>query len=109
MISLSLILFASFFKAVADTLIFHYDTSVFKNLTPKYWNPVESWKYVRFIPLTRYRPDAWHLANSGMIFSFIFAVIFYRQYFEWYWELLIAGVGFNLMFWLWYDKLLRKK
>lgn len=109
MISLSLILLASIFKAIADTLQHHYDTSVFRKLPFQYWNPNESYKYIKFIPLTKFRPDAWHLANSAMIVSFILAVIFYEQQLKWFWELLIGGTTFNIMFGLFYDVILRRK
>lgn len=109
MISLSFILLAAIFKAIADTLQFHFDTSVFKKLPKQFWNPAESYKYVKFIPLTKFRPDSWHLANSGMIVSFILAVIFYEQQLKWVWELLIGGTAFNIMFGLFYDVILRRK
>lgn len=109
MTSLLLILLASIFKAIADSLAHHFDTSVFKKLPKQFWNPAESYKYVKFIPLTKFRPDAWHLSNSAMIISFICAVIFYEQQLKWVWELLIGGTAFNLMFSLFYDSILRRK
>lgn len=109
MTSLLIILLAAIFKAIADTLQHHYSTSVFRKLPYQYWNPNESWKYIKFIPLTKFRPDAWHLANSAMIVSFILAVIFYEQQLKWFWELAIAGVSFNVIFGLFYDLILRRK
>lgn len=104
-----LIFAAAFYKAVADTLQHHYDTSVFKNLPFQYWNPIESWKYVKFFPLSRFRPDAWHLCNSFMIVSFVFMAVFHEQKIKWFWEVLIYGVEFNLVFGLFYDYILRRK
>jgi hypothetical protein len=101
--------FAAIFKAVADTLQHHYDTSVFKNMSYKFWNPNESYKYVKTIPLTKYRPDAWHLANSGMIVCFVLAVVFYEPHLKWFWEVLIVGGAFNSVFGLFYDYILRRK
>lgn len=109
MLSFALILIAAIFKAIADTLAHHYDTSVFRRLPFQFWNPNESYKYIKFIPLTKFRPDAWHLANSAMIVSFICAVIFYEQQLKWFWELVIAGVSFNVVFGLFYDIILRRK
>lgn len=108
-ISIILLLFASFFKAVADTLQHHFETSVFKKKDPRFWNPNESWKHTRFIPLTKYRADAWHLANSAMIVSFISFGVFYTPLkYEWWTEIAAAGILFNLLFGLFYSKLLRK-
>lgn len=107
MVSLILIIAAAFFKSVADTLQHHYETSVFKNMAYKYWNPNESWKYVKYIPLTKYRPDAWHLANTGMIFCFVFAAVFHSFVFVWWVEFGILGVAFYTVFNLFYNKILR--
>lgn len=107
MISLSLILLAAIFKAIADTTLHHYDTSVFRKLSFQFWNPNESYKYARKI--FKYPIDAWHLANSAMIVCFIVAVICYEQQLKWFWELAIAGISFNVVFGLFYDTLLRRK
>lgn len=107
MITLPLILLAAIMKAVADTLMFHYDTSVFKHLTPKFWNPVESYKYVKPLPFTKYKPDGWHLANSGLIICFIAAAVFHDIHLKWYFVLPALGVLFNLTFNLFYNKILR--
>lgn len=113
MITIILILLSAIFKAVADTLQHHFDTSVFKYLTPKFWNPIESYKYVKFLPLTKYRPDAWHLSNSAMIICFICAVAVNDLYKHWnlpWWVyLLVLGAGFNIVFEIFYSKILRKK
>lgn len=114
MISLALILFAAILKAIADTVMFHYDTSVFKHLPFQFWNPLESYKYVKFFPLTKYRIDGWHLANSGMIVAFIFAAVFYNStvysvHFAWYYGIVCYGIMFNLTFSLFYNKILRRK
>ena len=110
-ISLASILFiaaAAIFKSIADTLQHHFDTSVFKNKNPKWWNPMKSWAYVKFLPLTKYRPDAWHLANSAMIISFIAAVVAYKPQLPWYAEMAIGGLCFNLIFEFFYAKVLRR-
>jgi hypothetical protein len=106
-LSLTLLLLAAFFKAVADTLQHHYGSSVFSKLNKNWWNPVYSWQYVKFLPLTKYRADGWHLANSGMIICFIAVGVVHQPVLAWYWELLIGGAYFNLVFNLFYNKLLR--
>ena len=98
---------AALFKAVADTLQHHYDTSVFKNKDVKWWNPTISWKYVKFLPYTKYRPDAWHLSNSLMIICFVLTAVFHNQYLSWWLELIMMGLIFNLAFILFYDEILR--
>jgi hypothetical protein len=109
MISLLLILLAAIFKAVADTVMWHYDTSVFKRMPFQFWNPRESYKYAKHIPLTTYPVDGWHLANSGMIICFICAAIFHHSVLKWYFEIIIGGVAFNVVFGIFYDHLLRRK
>jgi hypothetical protein len=99
---------AAFFKAVADTLTHHFDTSVFKWKDRKFWDPDISWKYASYLKFTKYKIDAWHLANSGMIIAFCAAIVTYKSHLWWGWELLLAGTLFNLSFNLFYNKLLRR-
>ena len=112
MYSILLIALAAVCKAVSDTLIHHWDTSVFKRL-PKKW-----WKYVDpsishqlpFIRFTRYRPDLWHLSNSGMQLFFLAAVFAYQPTAFGRWidffacSVVVIGV-FNLF----YNRLLLRK
>jgi len=107
MITALLIVLAAISKAVADTLYHHYDTSVFANLNPKWWNPVVSCNHVKFLPFTKYRPDAWHVANSIMIVAFILAVVLHISFTYCWLEMLIYGAGFNIVFSLFYDKIFR--
>ena len=109
MITITILVLAAFFKAVADTLQHHYDVSVFKNMTYHWWDPNRSWRYVNFIPFTKYRPDAWHLANSLMIISFISLAVFHQHHFKWWIEIIAAGIIFNLAFGFFYDKILISK
>lgn len=110
MMGLIFLLLAAICKSVADTLQHHYYESVFKNRDPKWWNPAISWKYIHFLPFTKYRADAWHLANSGMIVFIILAAVLHRYdqwHIAWYWEVLAAGALWNLCFNLFYNKILR--
>jgi len=97
-----LILLAAIFKAVADTVAHHYDTSIFR--WNDFYNPLKQGKK---IPFTKYPLDGWHLANSLMIVSFICAWAFHKPILKWYYEIPIAGVAFNLTFNLFYNKILR--
>jgi uncharacterized protein involved in cysteine biosynthesis len=67
-----------FFMAVMDrtTEEVAFNNSIFRNLNPKWWLRSVSWEYVKFIPFTKYRPDAWHLAKSSLILSIAFMTVF---------------------------------
>lgn len=108
MLTALLIIAAGFFKAVADTLTHHYDTSIFRWKDRKFWDPSISWKYADYLKFTRYKLDAWHLANSGMIICFCGAFAVNESHLWWGWEFLIAGALFNVSFNLFYNKILRK-
>jgi len=109
MITTILIILAAIFKAVADTLQHHFYTSVFKTLNQKWWNPMVSCNHVSFIPFTKYRPDAWHLANSGMIICFIAAASISDSIFSfWLINFVMLGIIFNLIFELFYGKIFIK-
>lgn len=95
------------FKAIADTLYHHFSISIFKNLDSHYWNPTVSWEYIKVIKFTGYRPDAWHLANSSLIFSFILAIVFYQILIKKrIYDFLALGILFNLIFNLFYNHIL---
>ena len=96
-----LVSIAGLFKAVMDTLDFHYSTSVFSRLDPQFWNPeISSWnKYKNgdkdqgsafpfsttlFVMFT----DGWHLMQSGFLFSMTAAIVTYSR-----------GLGKQLLFW----------
>lgn len=107
MITILLISLAAIFKALADTLQHHFDTSVFSKLNQKFWNPVVSCDHAKFIPFTKYRMDAWHIANSGMITAFIVAVVFATPVKYWWLSIIICGIIFNLVFNLFYNQIFR--
>ena len=100
---------AAIFKAISDTLKDHFSISIFRWKDPRFWNPNISWKYVGLIRFTKYRPDAWHLSNSGMIVSFCLAFVFHKPVLAWYYELAIAGLWFNLVFNQFYDHILKSR
>jgi hypothetical protein len=93
---------AAIFKAIADKLAHHFGKSIFRKLNPKWWNPNESWKYVGFLPLSKYRYDGWHIANSLMIVCFCVAAFGFTL------KMLGSGIIFILVFNLFYNKLLSK-
>ncbi|RYZ63035.1 MAG: hypothetical protein EOO14_00360 [Chitinophagaceae bacterium] len=114
MITIFLFALAGFFKSVADTLQHHFGVSVFKNLDARWWNPAISWEYTGFLPLTKYRADAWHLANSGMITCFAIGAACMKPVALWGlhvtggYLVILYGLGFIGTFNLFYNKILKQ-
>ena len=108
MIAATLIILAAICKAVADTLAHHFDTSIFKKKRQRFWNPAVSSNEAPRI--FAYKIDAWHLFNSGMIIFLVSAVPlhqFDKWHLQWYWEILIGGTLWNIIFNTFYNKILR--
>jgi hypothetical protein len=103
--TLLFIFLAAVFKSIADTLQHHYYNSVFERFNQNYWNPAISWKHVKFLPFTKYRPDAWHISNSLMIVSFLLAAAFNDL--AWHPVVVVVALGlwYNLIFNLFYNKI----
>ena len=99
-----LIIAAAICKALADTVADHFDTSIFKNKYQQFWNKSISANHAKRIG--NYKIDAWHLANSGMIICFITAAAFPPPV-AWYYFIPAGGTLFNLVFNLFYNKILR--
>jgi hypothetical protein len=107
MISYIFLALASVCNATMDTLTHHFNYSIFKNKKEEFWNPNESWKYVNFLPFTKYRADAWHLLKSSMI-VFMCASICFANNFTIY-DFICLGILWNLTFNLFYNHLLITK
>lgn len=118
MISLLLITLAAACYALIDTLVHHFDRSVFSHLNPYYWDPMVSWmnKYYggdpakghRMIWIFRYPvqlTDAWHLFKSIMLALMIAAVVLYSPVFGPLLDFVAYGVTWVLVFNICYDKL----
>jgi hypothetical protein len=124
-ITIGLIIIAAIAKAIADTLIHHYTTSIFKYKDEQFWNPYISWqnKYVNgdesqglksttilgiripvFVPFT----DAWHICNSTMLCSLLALPLFYQEQLPYYLDYIAAGIIYNITFKIFYHKLLKK-
>lgn len=101
MIAATLILLAAICKAVADTIAHHKSTSIFKR--SKFWSA--NGKLVGGV--FKYKIDGWHISNSVMIICFVVAAVLHEPVLAWYWEILIGGAVFNLVFNLFYNKILR--
>ena len=116
------------FDALMDTCSDHFSISIFKNKNPNYWNKNVSWtnKYVDNTPSKGFKKwkgivlpvtltDAWHLFKStkeifnslalasaayiGFPYDFTLIVIYF----------VIAGLSRNLVFSIFYDRLLKSK
>lgn len=100
-----LISFAAIFKALADTVADHFDTSVFRHYKKSFWDKKISSDFAKRV--FAYKIDAWHLANSGMIICFICTIDFKPNV---HWLIIIIGGGivFNLVFNLFYNKIFRQ-
>lgn len=61
-------LLAGIMNALMDVSMFHYATSVFKNLNPRFWNQPYS-SQVNKNNFMGFREDAWHYAKFVMIIS----------------------------------------
>lgn len=101
-------------KGFADTLYFHYSSSVFKQ-DSKFWNPLISWqnKYISINPLVRkkfwgisvpvFLTDGWHLCNSVFIEAIFLCIVFYRPFtpyilMDLFLLRLSFGVGFSFFY-----------
>jgi hypothetical protein len=114
MIVLSLFLFAlaAVCNAVMDTLHHHFETSIFKDKDPGFWNTTVSWERSfnlfgdlggpRWVTL-----DAWHIAKFVMLFSLAGAVITFPYNALFWFPALVLLWG--AVFELFYSYLLRKK
>lgn len=112
MISAILVLFAAFFNAVMDAVENeNISESIFKNLPKQFWYKRESWKYTKKI--FGYRPDAWHLSKTCMVFCFAGAIMSFNlpvlkgQDIALY--IIAIGLIWNVAFWLFYHVIFKVK
>lgn len=91
------------FKALADICNNRFNVSIFKKLNPKFWAKDTSAYYAKRI--FGFRFDAWHLSMSAVICLLIGSIVTHQSKMEWYFEFIIYGVYWNLMFDLFYDKI----
>lgn len=87
----SFIILAAICKALTDTIAFHHG-GIFH--ADKFFDINTQGK---FLPLTKYPLDGFHLSNSMMIVFFIAAVCAPSPI-VWYLNIVLLGVVFNLVF-----------
>jgi hypothetical protein len=110
LLSCLFIALAAVLNAVMDSVEYEtaFEKSIFNRYNPKWWCKSISWKYVKFIPFTKYRPDAWHLAKSGMIVFLLLAVVVYTNDFIPFMDFVLLGLIWNMIFNLFYNKIFRR-
>jgi hypothetical protein len=94
-------------KAIADTLRFHFSTSIFRGLNPGFFDPEISGNK-KLVPFTKYRFDAWHLANSAMIVAIICFGVYVKPLFNYKAiDVVFYGLLWNGTFGLFFDYILK--
>lgn len=92
-------------KAVADTLDHHFDTSIFRGLPRKWWDPNV---VIKSVPqIFGYPLDGWHISNSIQIAAWMAGAVLYRQAWGWWQDIGVGGICFILVFNVFYNKILR--
>lgn len=105
--TLFLIFLAAIFNAVMDKTkdTIQFNSSVFKKLNPKFWNDEKS-EHI-FILGTKYKPNAWHISKSCMLFCFVFAIVFYAPFIPII-DFCVIGLIWILTFNLFYNHIFKK-
>ena len=108
--SVILIALAAMFNALMDTVEYEtaFQRSIFHKLNPKWWCKSISWEYVKFLPFTKYRPDAWHLAKSSMVICIVLALTFSVPVSHKLPYFVVMGLIWNMSFNLFYNHLFRR-
>lgn len=102
---------AGFFMAVMDRTAepVAFNNSIFSKKNPKWWVRSVSWEYVKFLPFTKYRPDAWHISKSCMIVSFSLMCALHAPFTIWWIDMLIDATVVTGSFVIFYDYILKRK
>jgi hypothetical protein len=120
--SIILIILAAICNGVMDNITHHWSTSKLNKYNEKFWNPELSWKnkYIDNDPKKGYKKlfwkiekpvaltDAWHLFKSLMIIFVCLAIVLYTPLIIFYIDFVILGILWNIIFNLFYDKILKK-
>lgn len=110
-------LFAGFGKALRDTLAHHFETSIFRNLNPQFWNPVLSgankWKNGDRTQGEKFKfsstllvsfTEAWHIGETiNVAFLILGTGLLVYSGIGLLWALLLArvayGISFTVLYW----------
>jgi hypothetical protein len=130
MTTLFLMIAAGIFKAVMDTLQFHFFKSVFASkakepsqaiMEDRFWNPELSWenkwkngdkaqgeKFLGSSTVFVFTTDAWHLFQFFFLNTMILAIVLYEPLINWWADFLIYAAVMKSVFQLCYGRLLVK-
>ena len=108
--SLIFLVLAAMFNALMDSVEYEtaFEKSIFYKLNPKWWCKSISWEYVKFLPFTKYRPDAWHLAKSSMVVFIVLAIVVAAPVSHPLPHFVLLGLIWNMSFNLFYNHIFRK-
>jgi hypothetical protein len=123
MITCVFLILAAIFKAIFDTLQFHYYESIFSKLSQGWWNPEISWKNKwkdgdntkgeKFFGSSSFLvmfTDAWHFFQHMMLACFMLSIVCYNNIFNVYIDFLIYYIIFTIIFELFFTYIfIRKK
>lgn len=136
MISLLIFILASICSASMDKCQFHYNKSIFSKLNnDKYFSAELSWtnKYIDgdfkkgmrkclwgLFDYPVCLTDFWHLMKSSMLFLTVLSIVFYEptlSYFNfglcqpilWIFDFILFGIAWNLVFNLFFNRILAKR
>lgn len=104
-VAIILISAAAICKALADTLDHHKDTSIFRYMSDKYWNPNVVIKTAPVI--FNYPVDVWHIANSMQLLCWVLLAVFNDMKYPWYLQVGGAGLLFIVVFNTFYNRIFR--
>lgn len=86
-----------------------FNDSIFWRKDPHFYcKPISAGK-VKFIPMTRYRPDFWHLCKSGVICCLLAVPFFYTIIVYPFLDYILMGLVYNVVFEQFYSKILKDK
>ena len=77
MISILLVFLCGIFDAVMDVSMFHYSTSIFKNLNPSFWSEQKS-AQVNKNNFLGFRNDAWHFSKLLKTILYSLAIVSFK-------------------------------
>ena len=122
-------------NAIMDKIAFAFNSSIFKDLNPRFWDVKQSWKNQWKWPLQPYdswyyfglytprykenfpysntflvwATDAWHLTKSIMLGLIMLGIVLYNPIFNTLIDLIIYYIAFTVSFTYFYEYILNKK
>lgn len=122
-----LVALSGYFKAVQDTVLFHYETSIFKDRDPLFWDNTKSWEnknnfklFGKQVPTSLSRTVLVFMTDAFHWYQFLFLNSFYIGFaligllsspnvFVFIGAVITARILFGIVFEYYYSKKLIKK